>query len=83
VKRVPAAPVSPVPRDLRDRDDWARLVGGIVEVRLNGARIRVGRVGQATADSAMLWIEADAVEPRALFVKASGYRVRPYYGGDR
>ncbi|MBN3497128.1 hypothetical protein [Arthrobacter pascens] len=80
MRSVPAAPVSPA---LRDRDDWAHLVGGIVEVRLNGALVRVGRVGQATADSAMLWIEADAVEQRALFVKASGYRVRPVYGGDR
>ena len=80
MRSVPAATVSPA---LRDRDDWARLVGGIVEVRLNGALVRVGRVDQATADSAMLWIEADAVEQRALFVKASGYRVRPFYGGDR
>ncbi|MEN8585283.1 hypothetical protein ABFP37_21560 [Burkholderia sp. RS01] len=73
---------SPGPRDLRERDDWAQMVGGIVEVRLDASLVRVGRVGHATADSAMLWIEADAVEPRALFVKSEGYRVRPHYPAE-
>jgi hypothetical protein len=74
------APASPVRQELRDREDWVRLVGGIVEVRLDGRLVRVGRVGDATADSAMLWIDADAVEPRALFAKSYGYKVRPHYG---
>lgn len=63
-----------------DRDDWAHLIGGVVEVRLGQELVRVGRVCQATADSAMLWIEADAVEQRTLFAKSYGYRVRPHYG---
>lgn len=63
-----------------DRDDWVRLRGGMVEVRLEGNLVRVGKVGHATADSGMLWIEADAVEQRALFVKSAGYTVRPHYG---
>jgi hypothetical protein len=66
--------------DLGDREDWAHLRGGMVEVRLDGNLVRVGKVGQATADSTMLWIEADAVEQRALFVKSAGYTVRPHYG---
>jgi hypothetical protein len=69
-----------IKQELRDREDWARMVGGIVEVRLNGNLVRMGKVGQATADSTMLWIEADAVEQRALFVKSAGYTVRPHYG---
>ncbi|MFF1253906.1 hypothetical protein ACFVYC_15595 [Pseudarthrobacter sp. NPDC058329] len=72
----PTFPVAPA----GDREDWAQLVGGIVEVRLNGSLVRVGKVSQASADSTILWIEADAVEPRALFAKSSGYRVRPHYG---
>jgi hypothetical protein len=67
-------------KDLGDREDWAHLRGGVVEVRLDGNLVRVGKVGQATADSTMLWIEADAVEQRALFVKSAGYTVRPHYG---
>jgi hypothetical protein len=69
-----------IKQELRDREDWARMVGGIVEVRLNGNLVRMGKVGQATADSTMLWIEADAVEQRALFVKSAGYTVRPHFG---
>ena len=37
------------------------------------------KVGDATGDSAMLWIDADAVEPRALFAKSYGYKVMPHY----
>ncbi|GAB15908.1 hypothetical protein ARGLB_094_00440 [Arthrobacter globiformis NBRC 12137] len=68
-----------VPHVPMNREDWAHLVGGIVEVRLNGTLIRVGRVIQATADSSMLWTEADAVEQRTLYSKACGYEVRPRY----
>jgi ribosome maturation factor RimP len=72
MKKVPS-----IKQELRDREDWARMVGGIVEVRLDGNLVRVGKVDHATADSTVLWIEADAVEPRALFVKSSGYKIRP------
>lgn len=67
-------------KDLGNREDWVHLRGGMVEVWLDGDLVRVGKVGQATADSTMLWIEADAVEQRALFVKSAGYTVRPHYG---
>lgn len=66
-------------RLVRDREDWAHLVGGTVEVTLDGNLVRVGKVEQATPDSSTLWVEADAVNPRALFCKAWGYKVRPHY----
>jgi len=28
------------------RDDWSHLVGGIVEIRLNGHLVRIGKVEQ-------------------------------------
>ncbi|MFF2347829.1 hypothetical protein [Pseudarthrobacter sp. NPDC058119] len=59
-----------------DRDDWAHLVGGVVEVRLNGQLVRVGRMEQTTPDSSMMWVAADAVEQRTLYMKAWGYKVR-------
>lgn len=69
--------MSGAPRVLAVRDDWNRLVGGIVEIRLNGHLVRTGKVDQATPDSSMLWIAPDAVEPRTLFAKSAGYKVRP------
>lgn len=61
------------------REDWHRLVGAVVEIRLHGELVRVGKVEQATADSSILWIESDAREPRTLFDKTLGYRVSVHY----
>lgn len=66
-------------RLLAARDDWTRLAGAVVEIRLKERLVRIGRVEQVTPDSSMLWIEADAVEPRILFDKNLGYRVRPHF----
>lgn len=56
-------------------DEWMRLQGTYVEVRLNGQVVRVGTVDAATSDSTMIWLSQDGVDKRILIDKVEGYNV--------
>ena len=52
---------------------WSALIGARVEIRHSGAVIRTGIVEDAAADSSVLWIAAEGIEPRAMYEAALGY----------
>ncbi|MDQ0823851.1 hypothetical protein QFZ60_000024 [Arthrobacter sp. B2I5] len=56
--------------------EWAKLAGAEVEVRLDGALYRYGRIEAATADGAIAWLAQDGLEERTLIDKDSGYEIR-------
>lgn len=56
--------------------EWAKLAGAEVEVRLDGALYRYGRIEAATADGAIAWLAQDGLEERTLIDKDSGYEMR-------
>ena len=56
--------------------EWEKLPGAEVEVRLDGALFRRGRIEAATADGTIAWIAQDGLKDRTLIDKASGYEIR-------
>lgn len=56
--------------------EWAKLPGTEVEVRLDGALYRRGRIDAATADGTIAWLAQDGPQERTLIDKASGYEIR-------
>lgn len=56
--------------------EWEKLPGAEVEVRLNGALYRHGRIEAATADGKIAWMAKDGLKDRTLIDKASGYEIR-------
>lgn len=56
-------------------DEWDRLVGATVEVRLNGNRVRTGLVDAATPDGSIIWLSQDGPLDRVLIEKAQGYEM--------
>ena len=57
--------------------DWKDLAGRRVQVQKEGRIIRTGRVKDIAVTADVLWLEADGVEPRALYDKSLGYRILP------
>jgi hypothetical protein len=55
--------------------DWERLVGAIVEVRLKGLCVRSGRVDAVTANGAIVWIAQEGALGRVLIDKSEGYEI--------
>lgn len=53
--------------------DWVALLGEVIEVRLDGTRVRTGRVDGVTPDGAILWIEAHGAEPRTMYERYEGF----------
>lgn len=53
---------------------WSALIGAVVQIHHNGRIIRSGTVDDVTADSAVLWIAAEGVHPRAMYEAALGYQ---------
>lgn len=56
-------------------DDWSCLPTATVEIRQHGTYVRTAVVEEATADSRMLWLSPNGVEPRMLIDKRDGYQV--------
>ena len=52
---------------------WSALIGARVEIRNSGAVIMTGTVEDAAADSSVLWIAAEGIEPRTMYESALGY----------
>ncbi len=57
-------------------NDWDQLVGSWVEVHHEGEFVRAGIVDEVMSDRGILWLASSGVEPRTLFDKDSGYRIR-------
>lgn len=62
---------------MEDRSNWKDLAGQQVRVQKEGRTIRTGYVKDVAVSADALWIEADGVEPRALYEKAQGHVVLP------
>lgn len=60
--------------------EWHRLIGVPVEIRPEGRTVRSGTVDDATADSKMFAIAADAEQGRKLFAASAGDEVWPEPG---
>lgn len=60
---------------LHRTDQWQSLVGGIVEVRLDGDLHRKGVVDAAMPDGSGLWIAAAGAVQREFIDVASGFEV--------
>ncbi|BCW35944.1 hypothetical protein StoSoilA2_20000 [Arthrobacter sp. StoSoilA2] len=81
--RAPAGPAASVPESLerskratpREQVEWSTLINALVEVRHNGRVIRTGFVEDAMPDSSVLWIAADANDPRQMFDASQGLQV--------
>lgn len=52
---------------------WRALIGARVEIRHSAAVIRTGTVEDAAADSSVLWMTADGIEPRTMYEAVLGY----------
>jgi hypothetical protein len=57
-------------------DEWRTLRGAEVEIWHDGHLQRTGIIDEATEDSAIAWVAADAKEPRRLLECASGFELR-------
>ncbi|QSZ53921.1 riboflavin kinase [Paenarthrobacter sp. AT5] len=58
-----------------DQVEWGKLINALVEVRRYGRVNRTGIVEDAMPDSSVLWIAADANDPRQLFDASQGHQV--------
>jgi hypothetical protein len=56
-------------------DQWQSLVGGIVEVRLDGELYRKGVVDAAMPNGSGLWIAPEGAVQREFIDAASGFEV--------
>jgi hypothetical protein len=56
-------------------NDWHRLTGSLVEVRLGNQLYRQGTVDTVMPDGSGVWIAADAAHSRQYIDKADGYVV--------
>jgi hypothetical protein len=56
-------------------EDWRKLRGAKVEVRLGKTVVRIGFVDEVMADSSAIWLAFDGVQPRAMYDAGSGYEV--------
>lgn len=62
---------------MEERPGWKYLAGRQVKVLVEGRTLRTGYVKDVTVAADPLWLEADGVEPRALYEKAQGHAVLP------
>ena len=56
-------------------EDWTRLVGCLVEVRLSRQRVAAGTVDVVSSEGDLIWIEAQSADTRKLYDKLSGYEI--------
>ncbi|MBP2266151.1 hypothetical protein J3A64_001615 [Pseudarthrobacter sp. PvP004] len=61
--------------ELQKYANWAHLRGYFVEIRRLNNVVRCGFVDDATADSEIIWVAADANSPRQIFEKSEDYEV--------
>ena len=57
----------------RREDDWSRLEGAYVEMRLYRVPVRTGIVETVAPDAGMLWVAQEGSLPRQLFLRADDY----------
>ena len=60
---------------IRETQNWARLIGAFVEIRLNQRTVSSGVVENAMPDSSALWLAADANNQRTMYAAADKYEV--------
>lgn len=53
--------------------EWNRLQGAVIQIRRGGEVIAIGRVEHAMDDSSVLWIAANGIHSRRMYVAAEGY----------
>lgn len=56
-------------------DDWQVLIGGPVQIRRRGDVVQIGIVEHVMADSSILCLQSDGVQPRRAFNRGEGYEV--------
>jgi hypothetical protein len=56
-------------------DEWRRLIGAVVDVRLDGEPWLTGMVDAATMDHSIAWITRDGPLGRILIDKESGHTI--------
>lgn len=54
-------------------DHWPSLIGVRIEIRHHGNPVRDGMVEAATTDSSILWLHAEGVDGRTLYLADEGY----------
>jgi len=59
--------------ELQNYQDWARLVGARVQIRRGNQVIRTGIVENAMPDSSVLWLAADGIHLRQMYVADENY----------
>lgn len=67
------AGVKPSAQFSRREDDWSRLEGAYVEMRLYRVPVRAGIVETVAPDAGMLWVAQEGPFPRQLFLRADQY----------
>jgi hypothetical protein len=56
-------------------DDWSRLAGAQVDVRVGNTLVCTGLVDSAMPDSSALWIAGEGPVERRLFLASDGYEI--------
>ena len=58
---------------LQNCPNWDRLIGALVQIRRGNRVIRTGIVESAMPDSSVLWLAADGIHLRSMYVAAENY----------
>jgi hypothetical protein len=63
----------PAAKPMHLQREWTPLLSEVIEIRKDGATIRVGRVDGVTRDGIILWLEALGAEPRTMYERCEGF----------
>ncbi|MEI2276023.1 hypothetical protein OHC50_00865 [Paenarthrobacter ilicis] len=58
---------------LHNYPEWIRLQGAVVQIRRDDHVIATGTVEDAMHDSSILWLAAEGLQLRRMYVAAEGY----------
>ncbi|MET4538519.1 hypothetical protein ABIE37_000274 [Arthrobacter bambusae] len=58
---------------LQNYPDWWRLEGALVQIRMDEEVVATGLVDSVMPDSSVLWLAAESIRSRRMYVAAEGY----------